>query len=325
MSLVAANAGRLKQLEQQLVYSLALEDGLEDAGPGTPAHVVGNPAAGGRAPGAAKSGCSSPSSAAADADLLLSKALRLASAQDVGSRLRSLQVAERQQLLRYLQGLALSVQQQPAVAAAQGTRPTSAPGSAVRRKAAGDAVCAACERAAAAAASWTCSGACCRVFHTACLAAPVTRRCSECTSNKCALIRIPAFNVQSATFVWAILRLMCTPAWCSHPCFHCNGRGQSDAVVKCSMGRCGRYYHTRCLRSLPLTAFGKSGTTFKCALHYCALCGVSGSSKLMMQCCRCPCAYHVTCKPRDARVLSKNLLVCPRHTTQRFLDPLPPY
>ena len=111
--------------------------------------------------------------------------------------------------------------------------------------------------------------------------------------------------------------LMCMPVLCRHPCFACKGRGQPGVLVKCSMSRCGRYYHMQCLSGLPLTAFGKSGTTFKCALHYCARCGVSGNSKLMMQCSRCPCAYHVTCKPRDARVLSRRLLVCPRHTAEQ--------
>ena len=195
---MAANAGRLKQLQQQLVYSLALEDGFEDVDLDLP--VNGPGAETGCAP-AAEAAASFPGSATADADLL-SEALRLASVQDMGSRLRSLQVAERQQLLRYLQ-LALSPgQQQPPVAAKQGDRLSSI---ASRRatSSALDGICATCEHAAVAAASWTCSGACRRVFHTACLAAPVTRRCSDCTSNRCGLTSCPCGRV--ARKCWLVI------------------------------------------------------------------------------------------------------------------------
>ena len=198
---MVANAGRLQQLQRQLEYSVALEaleDGLEDTDLDTCAKSGDSAAGAGGATGAADTAADRASRAAAETALLLSEALRLASAQHVGSRLRSLQVAERQRLLRYLQ-LALSPegQLQPLVAAGQlqGSRPTSARSSTACRKAAGtavDAVCAACERTAAAEASWTCSGPCCRVFHIACLAASVTRRCSECTFNRCALSLPPS-------------------------------------------------------------------------------------------------------------------------------------
>ena len=207
---MAANAGRLKQLAQQLEYSLALEDGLADANLDTPATPGGGVAAGG--PAAADAAASSPSSAAVQADLLLSEALQLASAPDMGSRVGKLQLADRQRLLRYLQLFSSEAQPQPVVAAGQlqGSRPASAHTSAACRKAAMlDAVCAACERAAAADASWTCSGACYRVFHTACLAAPVTRKCSDCSTNRCALPRLPMISLSPASVGWG-LSLMCT-------------------------------------------------------------------------------------------------------------------
>ena len=86
---------------------------------------------------------------------------------------------------------------------------------------------------------------------------------------------------------------------------------QQQAVVKCGMGMCGRWYHSGCALALPLTRAASCG--FRCALHYCAACSLSGDGVVMVQCIRCPVGYHARCKPPGARQLSRRFIVCPKH------------
>jgi chromodomain-helicase-DNA-binding protein 7 len=83
-------------------------------------------------------------------------------------------------------------------------------------------------------------------------------------------------------------------------------------VVKCSMGRCGRFYHSGCVQLLQHTK-AAGGAGFRCPVHYCASCGLSGDGVVMVQCIRCPKGYHARCRPAGCRTLSKRFIVCPRH------------
>ncbi len=83
----------------------------------------------------------------------------------------------------------------------------------------------------------------------------------------------------------------------SHACLRCGrsgaAEGSAGAPIKCSMRCCGRWYHASCAAGCPLTRWGAGRRSFRCAHHYCAHCGLSGDSVAMVQCHRCPVAYHV--------------------------------
>jgi len=82
-----------------------------------------------------------------------------------------------------------------------------------------------------------------------------------------------------------------------HACLRCGqsstAAGAAGAIAKCSMKCCGRWYHEACAVACPLTRWGAGRRSFRCAHHYCCHCGLSGDSVAMMQCNRCPVAYHV--------------------------------
>jgi hypothetical protein len=140
---------------------------------------------------------------------------------------------------------------------------------------------------------WICTGPCLRSFHFSCtfpavLGGFLGTRCSECSLG-------------------------------THPCFVCGKGGPSnnndnntgDATIKCSMAKCGRYYHPRCVRSNKLAQF-KSDKSFKCMAHYCAHCERSGDGVAMVQCISCPSAYHAKCKPSGGfQPITRKLIICP--------------
>ncbi|KAK9846783.1 hypothetical protein WJX84_001250 [Apatococcus fuscideae] len=122
-------------------------------------------------------------------------------------------------------------------------------------------------------------------------------------------------------------------AVCAH-CF-CPG-GEAIGELWACGGACRRSFHSIChmpsghspqllcsacltdrhacgLSACPLTHFAGGNTRFRCAVHYCAACGMSGDSIPMTQCACCPLGFHARCKPKAAIVLTKKLIVCPRH------------
>lgn len=121
---------------------------------------------------------------------------------------------------------------------------------------------------------WLCSGSCRRCFHTACVN-QIDGKCEECATG-------------------------------CHRCHQCGeGANHLGAVLKCSLGVCGRYYHIPCVMQIPETnvlqgnwipvrsAHGDTSCLkFRCPLHYCKVCGVSGANILSVICIRCPTAYH---------------------------------
>lgn len=50
---------------------------------------------------------------------------------------------------------------------------------------------------------------------------------------------------------------------------------------------------------------------FRCPLHTCAVCTGSGEGAVIMACVRCATAYHAKCKPDEAELVAKKLLLCP--------------
>lgn len=53
---------------------------------------------------------------------------------------------------------------------------------------------------------------------------------------------------------------------------------------------------------------------FRCSLHYCNVCGVSGDTMSIYQCVRCPKALHTRCMDKDKVVkVSKKQFICEIH------------
>ena len=140
---------------------------------------------------------------------------------------------------------------------------------------------------------WACAGSCRRTFHFECVkpasvGGPLGSRCENCTSS-------------------------------THACFVCgkppsSGHSNREHMEKCSLGSCGRYFHSRCIRAHPLSRPAASGKSIKCMLHYCTHCTLSGDGMAMVQCINCPVAYHLRCRPSGIQQLSKKLILCPKCT-----------
>lgn len=121
---------------------------------------------------------------------------------------------------------------------------------------------------------WLCKGNCRRSFHFSCLE-PIDGKCENCHSGV-------------------------------HHCHQCgDGPNHLGPVLKCSLGICGRYYHVPCVMQIRETnvlqgnwvpVHSVVGDTscmkFRCPLHYCKICGLSGANVFSVVCIRCPTAYH---------------------------------
>jgi PHD-finger len=75
------------------------------------------------------------------------------------------------------------------------------------------------------------------------------------------------------------------------------------------------FHVCRCLEGIDLVLW--STASFRCPQHYCCSCSVSGDSAFMLQCTRCPVAYHVSCVPKEMHSfmhrLNRKAIVCPAH------------
>lgn len=89
-------------------------------------------------------------------------------------------------------------------------------------------------------------------------------------------------------------------------------------VVRCTLGGCFKYYHVKCVYQNKNVSCINSMKVqrFRCPLHYCEICLVSGDSVLIVQCVACPTAYHLKCMPKgdpNAIRLTKKYIVCSKH------------
>ena len=135
---------------------------------------------------------------------------------------------------------------------------------------------------------WYCQGGCCRAFHQTCRKAAIESAavgtiCEQCSNN-------------------------------SHSCFLCQKSGSGNRLMACGQRGCGTFYHQHCLLRNPHTkTMQKFGRGFKCPLHWCNLCHLSGTSSTIVSCIKCCTAYHIKCLPKDSKVLSKNYILCSKH------------
>ncbi len=83
-------------------------------------------------------------------------------------------------------------------------------------------------------------------------------------------------------------------------------------LTKCSTVNCYRFYHLSCISSNRLIRYVDANQQkFRCPLHYCAKCSLTGDSMTLIQCFRCPNSYHSKCCPKDKILkLSKKFMIC---------------
>lgn len=90
-------------------------------------------------------------------------------------------------------------------------------------------------------------------------------------------------------------------------------RTMENLLTKCSTANCNKFYHLECIKSNTLFKYFDSNKhkKFRCSLHYCARCGISGDTMAIAQCIRCPKSYHLKCYPKDKITkLTKKLIIC---------------
>ena len=159
-------------------------------------------------------------------------------------------------------------------------------------------ICAHCEKEGC---GWFCKGPCKRGFHTEC-------KDKELDSDHD--MELPRNEEFKALDNWGWTCKDCSES-VGH-CFKCKHKGYYNAektqklIVKCSVIACGKAYHVSCLRIRPKKRV-------VCPLHKCAVCGSSGNSKSLVQCARCPSAFHLRCYNRKVVRLNKKYLVCHQH------------
>lgn len=109
---------------------------------------------------------------------------------------------------------------------------------------------------------------------------------------------------------------------------------------KCSLHKCGKFYHPECLKVWPHTQWSLISTskpknsdmhfdTFVCPMHVCHTCASDDphaaisrcSSDKVVKCLQCPATYHTSnyCVPAGTLILSTSQIVCLRHLGQRII------
>lgn len=96
-----------------------------------------------------------------------------------------------------------------------------------------------------------------------------------------------------------------------------------NELIKCSTANCNKFYHHACIADNPLFKFfdANKHKKFRCALHYCAKCKISGDTMAIAQCFRCPKAYHLKCYAKDKILkITKKVIICQviRNFADRF-------
>jgi len=97
-----------------------------------------------------------------------------------------------------------------------------------------------------------------------------------------------------------------------------------NELIKCSTANCNKFFHYECIKDNPLFKFfdANKHKKFRCSLHYCAKCKISGDTMAIAQCLRCPRAYHLKCYPRDkVHKINKKSLICQDHKYEKKVKP----
>ena len=162
-------------------------------------------------------------------------------------------------------------------------------------------LCAHCEKEGC---KWLCVGPCKRGYHTSCKDKKLDPNYDS---------SLPENEEFSALEVlgWKCKDCLSNVAACflcgnKSPYFSQKDDKRKPGVVKCSLNSCGKFYHLSCLATKPKGRF-------MCPWHYCVQCKATGNSKALLQCVRCPKAYHLRCYNRNIVRLNKKYIVCHQH------------
>jgi chromodomain-helicase-DNA-binding protein 7 len=161
-------------------------------------------------------------------------------------------------------------------------------------------ICVHCEKEGC---KWICVGPCRRAYHT---------KCKDKKLDPGHDSALPENEEFGALEVLGWKCKDCT-GMVAH-CFMCGVKSaysaskddKKEGVVKCSLTNCGKFYHLSCLATKPKKRF-------MCPWHYCVQCKATGNSKALLQCVRCPKAYHLRCYNRNIVRLNKRYIVCHQH------------
>mmetsp|Transcript_36643 Transcript_36643/g.48112 ORF Transcript_36643/g.48112 Transcript_36643/m.48112 type:complete len:191 (-) Transcript_36643:402-974(-) len=90
------------------------------------------------------------------------------------------------------------------------------------------------------------------------------------------------------------------------------------AVQQCIVGPCHKYFHVECLKKNYSVEFyynNRNKMRFRCPLHYCIGCSISGNSVQILQCAACPTCYHLKCfrADRQAIKITRKFILCGKH------------
>jgi hypothetical protein len=133
-----------------------------------------------------------------------------------------------------------------------------------------------------------------------------------------------------------------------HTCAICGDRGPDDdvegnGVFRCSVLKCGKYYHIKCLQQSnyqyrineKITSKDDSDDisdtytwSIRCPRHYCDVCDEFYKSKVdktkakitTFPCIRCPRSFHENCLPPGSR-FNSNCLLCELHDEEALPSP----
>ncbi|ETW05697.1 hypothetical protein, variant, partial [Aphanomyces invadans] len=90
-----------------------------------------------------------------------------------------------------------------------------------------------------------------------------------------------------------------------------------EALVKCALEHCGKFYHPECLVEHPHTQVGHKHKTLVCPRHTCDNCSGKKGSEGLMKCMYCATAYHPLCIPPSCR-FNNYAMVCGRDKAKKL-------
>ena len=85
-----------------------------------------------------------------------------------------------------------------------------------------------------------------------------------------------------------------------------------ETITKCSTANCHKFYHRECVVGNKYIKYiDATKTKFRCSIHYCQKCTISGDAMALLQCVRCPSAFHTKCYSKEKVIkLTKKLILC---------------
>jgi len=155
---------------------------------------------------------------------------------------------------------------------------------------------------------WFCTGPCRRTFHTNCLKG-VPQSASQVENEE-----------RDRDLVLGRISQKWQCGDCTNKqgiCSVCGGKGlyrypqdlvsrpRADYVVLCSAFSCGRSMHAHC--------FKMTGKRFTCPSHTCDICGSADDPGTLLQCVKCPIAFHKSCSLTEAVRVNKKYALCEEH------------